>query len=149
LEEKTKYLEDSHHKIDELNSEKNMIFEQKNDLLNRLTEKMNQNDDLNDKIKKLEYKLSYFDKSKDEDFNLNSYNGGGVFLDLLGNKNNEENEQYMEDGNENQDNYTINMKVKMKDNKAGKFMMNRNDDKRRKTLMEISDMMQQKPLSKV
>lgn len=111
---------------------------------------MNQNDDLNDKIRRLEHRLSIFDKSKDEDFNLNSYNGG-VFLDLLGNKNPEDgNEQYMPTaGEENQDNYTINMKVKMKDNKMGKFMMNRNDDKRRKTLMEISDAMQQKPLSKV
>ena len=148
MEEKTKNLEDSHQKIDELNSEKNIIFEQKNDLLNRLTEKMNQNDDANEKIRRLEHRLSVFDKSEGGDYNVNSYNGG-VFLDLLGNKNIEEgNEQYMPEEKD-QDNYTINMKVKLKDNKLGKFMMNRNDDKRRKTLMEISDLMQQKPLSKV
>ena len=51
-------------------------------MLNRLTEKMNLNDDLNEKIRRLEHRLSLFDKSKEKDFNLNSFNGG-VFLDLI------------------------------------------------------------------
>lgn len=153
MEEKTKNLEDSHQKITELNKENDIIIEQKNDLLNRLTEKMNLNDDLNEKIRRLEHRLSHFEVSKDKDLNLNSYNGG-IFLDLLPNEGiPQEEEGEVTQEKENLDNYTINMKVNLKknNNKLGKgnYGMNRNNDKGKKTLMEISELMHQKPISKV
>jgi hypothetical protein len=126
-------------------------LEQKNDLLNRLTEKMHLNDDLNEKIRRLEHRLSLFDKSKEKDFNLNTYNDQ-VFLDLMNGNATEGNEEVLRE-NEIQDNYTINMKINLKKNKLGigNYGLNRigNDDKRKKTLMEISELMHQKPLSKV
>jgi len=110
---------------------------------------MNLNDDLNEKIRRLEHRLSLFDKSKEKDFNLNSFNGG-VFLDLIANEHaTEGNEETVIPDNENPDNYTINMKVNLKKNKIGNYAINRNEDKRKKTLMEISEMMHHKPLSKV
>ncbi len=121
--------------------------------MNRLTEKINLNDDLNEKIRRLEHRLSIFDKPKEKDFNINSYNDG-VFLDLMNLNASERNEIILpENENQDKDNYTINMKINLKKNKIGigNYGMNRNasDDKRKKTLMEISELMHQKPLSKV
>ena len=70
--------------------------------MNRLTEKINLNDDLNEKIRRLEHRLSIFDKPKEKDFNINSYNDG-VFLDLMNLNASERNEIILPE-NENQDN---------------------------------------------
>lgn len=148
MEEKTKNLEESNIKIEELKKEKEIAIEQKNDLLYRLTEKMNQNDDLNEKIRRLEHMLSALDKSY-KDFNLNSYNGG-VLLDFYQNENGTEvnEEEHAQDVSK--DIYTINMNINLKKNKIGNYGMNRNnDDKRKRTLLEISELMHHKPISKV
>lgn len=151
LEEKTKNFEDLILKTEALNKENEKILEQKNDLLNRLTEKMNLIDDLNEKIKRLDNRLSFFEK-KDKDFNLNSYNEGRVFLDLMNESQNQGDEEISRE-NEHQDNYTINMKINLKKNKLGITNYGQKSsvilDKRKKTLMEITDQMHQKPLSKV
>ena len=121
-------------------------MEQKDDLFNRLTEIMNLNDDLNEKNRKMEYMLSFHDQSKDKGSNLNSYSQG-INLDYLTRDNiPEQNEDVKPE--KNPDNYTINMKVNLK-KPIGSYGMNRNTDKRRKHLMEISETIHQKPLSKV
>lgn len=113
---------------------------------------MNLNDDLNEKIRRLEHRLSVIDVSKEKDFNLNPFNGdGGVFLDLVHeNHQNEIHEEGVQE-KENPDNYTINVKVNLKKNKVGNnYGMNRqHTEKRKKTLLEISELMHHKPLSKV
>ena len=124
-------------------------------MFNRLAELINLNDDLNEKNRKLEYMLSFHDKSKEKSTNLDEFSQG-INLDYLTLENNSEpNEETKPQQEEkNQDNYTINMKVKIKKPGVGvgSYGMNRNEhqvDKRKKTLMEVTELLHQKPLSKV
>lgn len=105
---------------------------------------MNINDDLNEKIKKLEQMLSHFEVSKDKDFNLNFYTGG-IVLDLQHNDINIEGIEEVLSEKESLKKNSYNMK-NLNKNKLENYDINRNEGKRKKKLMEISELIQQKSI---
>ena len=119
-------------------------------MLYRHEELLKCNYDLTEKIRKLELIESYNDNSKN--FNLNEDFNQGFNLEYLALDNNEREDLNLQ--MENKENYTINMRVNVKKPCLGVSNSNVNKDmeireKRKKTLMEITEIMHHKPFGKV
>ncbi len=139
--------------VETLTKEKLNLDNKNQDLFNRLTECLTENSDLVEKIKRFEYMQSGKSQAnlKSDAFILNN----GINLDYLSiadNKNEEDQTNNTDLNKNNEGKYTINFKLNLKKNNYG---LNRpithgaTEIGKKKDIMEISETMTQKPLSKV
>ena len=156
MDEKIKKIEELKSEIGKLSKEKLFLDDKNQDLFNRLKETLMENSDLVEKLKRYEYLFSLQHQSNSKPGQFNSLNNG-INLDYLTIIDNAQDEKNNNDLlNKNQENYTINMKVNIKKNLNHNYGINRqinphigNDLGKKKDILEISEMMTQKPISKV
>ena len=144
--------------VEALYKEKLNLDNKSQDLFNRLKESLTENSDLVEKIKRFEYMMSVNGQSNVKSGQFNSLNDG-INLDYLtiaDNQNDEKNPSHMDLNKNNEGKYTINFKLNIKKNLIHNYGLTRQisplpvkDLANKKDILEISETMTQKPLSKV
>lgn len=152
-----KKIADLKTQLETLTKEKLMLDNKNQDLFNRLKESLTENSDLVEKIKRFEYMLSLNGQSNVKSGQFNSLNNG-INLDYLSiaDNHNEEKQTNKDQFQNNEGKYTINFKLNIKKNHNHNYGLNRqinslaaNELGKKKDILEISETMTQKPLSKV
>jgi len=140
-----------------LTKDKLNLDDKNQDLFNRLKESLIENSDLVEKIKRFEYILSLNVQSNVKSGPFNSLNNG-INLDYLSIADNQNEEKPTKNHQNKNDEgkYTINFKLNIKKNHNHNYGLNRqmnphagNELGKKKEILEISQTMTQKPLSKV
>lgn len=144
--------------VETLTREKLNLDDKNQDLFNRLKESLTENSDLVEKIKRFEYMLSINGQTNSKSGQFNSLNNG-INLDYLSiadNQNEEKHPSNKDLHKNNEGKYTINFKLNIKKNHNHNYGLNRqitahgpNELGKKKDILEISETMTQKPLSKV
>lgn len=144
-------------KIETLSKEKVNLDDKNQDLFNRLKESLTENSDLLEKIKRYEFMLSLNGQSNIKSGQFTSLNKG-INLDYLSIADNQNEEQHTNNSQNktNEGKYTINFKLNIKKNHNHNYGLNRqlnqhtaNELGKKKDILEISETMTQKPISKV
>jgi hypothetical protein len=144
--------------IETLLKEKQNLDDKNQDLFNRLKESLTENSDLVEKIKRFEYMLSLNGQTTEKSGQFNSLNNGINldYLSLADNHNEEKHPSIKDFNKKNEGKYTINFKLNIKKNHNHNYGINRqinnlggNELGKKKDILEISETMTQKPLSKV